>query len=36
VTRESYGVKVGNLEGRAGMAILVVDKDFDLSKFYAQ
>jgi fatty-acyl-CoA synthase len=28
-----YGVKVGDLEGRAGMAALVVDHDFDLAAF---
>ena len=30
-----YGVKVGDLDGRAGMAGLVVDKDFDAKNFGA-
>jgi fatty-acyl-CoA synthase len=30
-----YGVKVGELDGRAGMASLVVDKDFDIAKLAA-
>jgi fatty-acyl-CoA synthase len=30
-----YGVRVGNLEGRAGMAALVVDETFDLARFGA-
>jgi fatty-acyl-CoA synthase len=28
-----YGVKIGDLDGRAGMAGLVVDKDFDIKAF---
>jgi fatty-acyl-CoA synthase len=31
-----YGVKVGALDGRAGMASLVVDKSFDIAAFAAQ
>jgi fatty-acyl-CoA synthase len=30
-----YGVKVGDLDGRAGMASLVVDKDFDIARLAA-
>jgi fatty-acyl-CoA synthase len=30
-----YGVKVGDLDGRAGMASLVVDKDFDIANLAA-
>ncbi len=30
-----YGVKVGDLDGRAGMASLVVDNDFDIAKLAA-
>jgi fatty-acyl-CoA synthase len=30
-----YGVRVGDLDGRAGMAGLVVDKDFDVGKLRA-
>jgi fatty-acyl-CoA synthase len=30
-----YGVKVGEREGRAGMAALVVEEDFDLAGFHA-